>query len=76
MSKNPGGRYGYRKAFRREGAEQRAQLRANRSDEDQLKRLDDLFGLGQGSQKERARLHARINSGNRAPKAAKKSKRK
>lgn len=34
--------------------------RANRTDQDQLKRLDTLFGKGQGAQRERARLLERI----------------
>lgn len=45
---------------RREVAEKNAELRAERTDEEQLARLDEMFGSGQGASKERARLAIRI----------------
>ena len=45
---------------RREAAVGRQAARDSRSDEEQLARLDDMFGPGQGAQRERARLAARM----------------
>lgn len=56
----PGGRYGYRKKAKAQDAQERANYRANLSDKEQIARLDKRLGPGQGAQKERARLNARI----------------
>jgi hypothetical protein len=37
--------------------------RAKRTDEQQLQRLDKMFGKGKGAKKERAKLAARIKKG-------------
>ena len=37
--------------------------RAKRTDQEQLKRLDKMFGKGKGAKKERTRLAARIKKG-------------
>jgi hypothetical protein len=66
---------------RRQDAEQRLELRASRTPEAQLERLDSLLGVGRGARKERARLHALVvhsNTNERAdappkPKKAKKT---
>ena len=36
--------------------------RAKRTDQEQLQRLDEMFGKGKGAEKERARLAARIKN--------------
>jgi len=41
---------------RRDAAQERAEARASRSAQQQLKKLDDLLGKGVGAVKERARL--------------------
>jgi hypothetical protein len=48
------------KEDRRKAAEARAVERAKRSPQQQLKHLDDTFGVGVGAAKERARLQALI----------------
>jgi hypothetical protein len=50
-----------RKQRRIDGAVERQELRAKRSPEDQLKRLDALLGEGVGAVKERAKLQKLIN---------------
>ena len=45
-----------RKEFRQESAKVRAELRASISDQQQLDRLNNLFGVDAGAKKERARL--------------------
>jgi len=45
---------------RREAAAEMAEARSNRTDEQQLARLDSMLGEGMGARKERARLTARI----------------
>jgi ABC-type enterochelin transport system substrate-binding protein len=45
---------------KRDQAARLQQERANRTDQEQLKRLDQLFGSGQGAKRERARLLERI----------------
>lgn len=47
-------------ARRRSEAEERQSARKARGDAGQLARLDAMFGEGQGAQRERARLAARI----------------
>ena len=59
--KCPGGRYGYRLPARREAAQERAEVRANRSPQEQLATLDKRLGKGQGAKRERARLQALID---------------
>lgn len=45
-----------RKDRLREEAQIRQEVRDMRSPQEQLQRLDDMFGVGQGARKERARL--------------------
>jgi len=45
---------------RRDAVAERAALRATRTDEQQIARLDSILGDGQGAVKERARLASRI----------------
>lgn len=52
-----------RKEDRKKEAIARQKERDNRSDKEQLKRLDDMFGKGKGAQKERARLEKKIKEG-------------
>jgi hypothetical protein len=47
-------------AQRRADAEERQRARNERGDAGQLARLDQMFGEGQGAQRERARLQKRI----------------
>lgn len=47
-------------ARRRSEAEARQAARDSRGDEGQLARLDALFGVGQGAQRERSRLAKRL----------------
>lgn len=44
------------KNIRREAAQKRIEERNSRSAQQQLKRLDDLFGVGLGAKRERERL--------------------
>jgi hypothetical protein len=46
----------HRKTSRQKGAEERAAARAALTDQQQLDRLNSLFGEGVGAKKERARL--------------------
>lgn len=46
---------------RRAKARRLAEARAERTDEQQLKELDDLLGKGKGAKKERARLKNKIS---------------
>ena len=46
----------HRKTSRQKGAEERAAVRATLTDQQQLDRLNSLFGEGVGAKKERARL--------------------
>jgi hypothetical protein len=46
----------HRKTSRQKGAEERAAARAALTDQQQLDRLNSLFGEGAGAKKERARL--------------------
>jgi len=57
-----------RRDDKKAAAAERAIERAQRSDEQQLKRLDRMFGAGQGANKERARLAKRILDQRNAPK--------
>ncbi len=64
----------YRKQ-RQESAAKLAAERASRSDKQQLEALDRRLGPGQGAQKERARLQARIEAAStKKPETAKKKK--
>lgn len=49
-----------RQEERREGAQRRQEARDSRTPQEQLQRLDELLGVGQGAQRERARLQALI----------------
>lgn len=49
-----------RRDTRRKNAKEAAERRASLTDEQQLQRLDQLLGAGQGAQKERKRLALRI----------------
>jgi len=51
-----------RRDERRERAQHLAEARANRSDQQQLDRLDSILGAGVGASKEREKLTARIRS--------------
>jgi len=64
-----------RKEFRQESAKVRAELRASLSDQQQIDRLNNLFGKDVGAKKERARL-AKLIAGATEKKASapKKSK--
>lgn len=53
------------KEERRERANERAEVAANRTPEEQLKRLDQKFGKDQGASKERLKLKKRIEERNR-----------
>ena len=58
---------------RQAGAKARQEARDARSDKQQLTLLDDLFGEGQGAERERTRLNKRIaknKSGKASDKAA------
>jgi hypothetical protein len=55
-----GGKYGYLKEIRQQEAQERAEVRASRSPEEQLAVLDKRLGKGKGAQRERARLQALI----------------
>jgi hypothetical protein len=57
---------------RRERANERAEVAANRTPEEQLKRLDQKFGKDQGASKERLKLKKRIEERNRISVQAKK----
>jgi hypothetical protein len=61
-----------RKESKRESANERAEARAKRTAEQQLKRLDDMFGSGQGAVRERARLQKEIEDRKAASKASSK----
>lgn len=50
--------------YRAENANKRKEEREARSDSDQLKCLDEMFGEGCGAVKERARLNKRIGVAN------------
>ena len=50
----------HRRTSRREGAKERAAARAALTDQQQLDRLNSLFGEGLGAKKERARLAKQI----------------
>lgn len=58
----PGGRHGYRLETRRQEAQERAEVRAQRSPQEQLAVLDKRLGKGQGAARERARLQKLIDS--------------
>ena len=49
-----------RQTVKAEIAEANKKARAERSDEEQLERLDEMFGEGNGAAQERARLLKRI----------------
>ena len=51
------------RAERRARAEELAEERAKRTPQQQLTRLDEMFGKGKGAQKERARLAKVIKGG-------------
>jgi hypothetical protein len=65
MGKSKSNRGHHRLAQLREQAAELAQSRAARSPEEQLAVLDERLGLGVGSVKERARLHAEIDARDR-----------
>lgn len=46
--------------LRKKRAAERLAVSSNRTPEEQLKRLDDMFGVGKGAQKEREKLAKRI----------------
>jgi len=48
------------KQERVERAKERAEIAAKRTPQEQLKRLDEMFGEGRGAAKERAKLAKRI----------------
>jgi hypothetical protein len=50
------------KEQKRERAVERAAQRATRTPQEQLKRLDELFGVGKGAKAERARLAKQISN--------------
>lgn len=52
-----------RKEIRRKEAQERAEVRAQRSPQEQLAILDKRLGKGQGAQRERARLQSIIEGG-------------
>ncbi len=54
----------FTREYRAESANVRKKERDNRSDHEQLKRLDDMFGKGEGAVKERKRLQKRIGNDN------------
>jgi len=54
----------HRRETRHEAALLRQAERNERTDQEQLERLDSVFGPGLGAQKERARLLARIEKEN------------
>lgn len=58
----PGGPYGYLKPMRRENAAQMAELRAKRSPQEQLDRLDKRLGVGVGAVRERKALAEQIKA--------------
>lgn len=60
-----------RRKLRREEALERAQARSDRSHQEQLARLDRLFGKGKGAAKERARLAGEIEKAAAAKKKEK-----
>lgn len=47
-----------RKSIRKEAAEARQEDKTNRTNKEQLSRLDKMFGKGKGAKKERARLNS------------------
>jgi dTMP kinase len=59
---------------RRERAKERFEETSKRTPQEQLKRLDLMFGEGQGAQKERAKLQRRIEEQSRARVEAAKKK--
>jgi dTMP kinase len=62
------------KERRKASAKERAEATTNRTPQEQLKRLDTMFGDGQGAQKERAKLQRRIEEQSRAKVEAAKKK--
>lgn len=56
----PGGFYGSTKVLRKEEADERAKLRAERSPEQQLAKLDRKLGVGVGAVRERTALAKQI----------------
>jgi hypothetical protein len=66
------GRKSKGKEGRKERALERAEVAAQRTPEDQLHRLDRMFGKGQGAAKERLKLQKRIEERNRLADQAKK----
>lgn len=61
------------RAARQAEAKERAAVRASISDTEQLARLDNMFGKGQGAKRERARLEKRIAAGAKKKPTKKKS---
>lgn len=57
-----------KKDLRKKYADERLAVTSNRTPEEQLKRLDEKYGEGEGAQKERAKLARRISD--RVAKAA------
>ena len=51
------------RALRRAKAEERDAERSKRTPRQQLQRLDEMFGVGRGAKKERARLKKKIEGG-------------
>jgi ABC-type enterochelin transport system substrate-binding protein len=65
----------FAKQERRERAEELATERATRTPQQQLERLDQMFGEGQGATKERAQLLSQIEQASKpVPKTKKKGK--
>lgn len=60
------------KSMRQESAEKRQEERAKRSPKEQLVRLDNMFGKGEGAQKERKRLQEMIDKEKQSGKKKKK----
>ena len=67
---------GFAKQGRRERAERIADERAKRTPQQQIERLDQMFGEGQGAAKERARLQKQIEQDSKPKAKAKKVKAK
>jgi hypothetical protein len=54
-----------RRSEKQEAGKRLAEERASRTDREQLDHLDSILGKGKGAVKERAKLNARLTSGNK-----------